>query len=177
MIKATNDGVLSQPITMRGRQQHGHQATKRAMGPAHLQTHATYTAEKDHTASVTDANGGTTTLHMTAWAVTSTSTPIDTESPPLPSSNLCLRNDRQYRLHLAGGVLYYGYTNGVQTEASRYSKDSQARPWQRYHLTLDAWGTPPGSRFRAPQAGTLTWAYRPHPGQLRVCWNNGYLSK
>ena len=180
MIKATNDGVSVTADYDEAGNSTGTKLQKSDGTGLYLQTHATYTAEKDHTASVTDANGGTTTFaYDSLGRNTSTSTPIDTGVTSTTEYSYVSGNDRQYRTsNSAGGVLYYGYTNGVQAEASRYSKDSQARPWQRYHLTLDAWGNTTKIQVQSATGGTPTsWLTGPTLASYEYAGNNGYLSK
>ena len=139
-----------------------------------------YFADQDHTASITDANGGTATFtYDNLGRNTSTTTQIDTDLTSTTNYTYISGNDRQYRTsNSAGGAVYYGYTNGVQTEASRYSKDSQARPWQRYHLTLDAWGNTTKIQVQSGVGGTVTsWLTGPTLASYEYAGNNGYLSK
>ena len=180
MIKATNDNVSVTATYDDAGNSTGTRLQKSDKTGVYLQTSATYTANQDHTASVTDANGGTTTFgYDSLGRNTSTSTPIDTGVTSTTNYTYVSGTDRQYRTsNSAGGVLYYGYTNGVQTEASRYSSNSQARPWQRYHLTLDAWGNTTKIQVQSGTGTTVTsWLTGTTLASYEYAGNNGYLSK
>ena len=180
MIKATNDNVSVTATYDDAVNSTGTRLQKSDKTGVYLQTSATYTANQDHTASVTDANGGTTTFgYDSLGRNTSTSTPIDTGVTSTTSYTYVSGTDRQYRTsNSSGAVLYYGYTNGVQTEASRYSSNSQARPWQRYHLTLDAWGNTTKIQVQSGTGTTVTsWLTGPTLASYEYAGNNGYLSK
>ena len=180
MIKATNDNVSVTATYDDAGNSTGTRLQKSDKTGVYLQTSATYTANQDHTASVTDANGGTTTFgYDSLGRNTSTSTPIDTGVTSTTSYTYVSGTDRQYRTsNSSGAVLYYGYTNGVQTEASRYSKNSQMRPWQRYHLTLDAWGNTTKIQVQSGTGTTVTsWLTGPTLASYEYAGNNGYLSK
>ena len=180
MTKATNDNVSVTATYDGAGNSTGTRLQKSGKAGVYLQTSATYTANQDHTASVTDANGGTTTFgYDSLGRNTSTSTPIDTGVTSTTSYTYVSGTDWQYRTsNSAGGVLYYGYTNGVQTEASRYSSNSQARPWQRYHLTLDAWGNTTKIQVQSGTGTTVTsWLTGPTLASYEYAGNNGYLSK
>lgn len=180
MIKATNDGVSVTADYDEAGNSTGTRLQKSNGTGIYLQTHATYTTDKDHTASVTDANGGTTNFEYDKLGRnTSISTPIDTGVTSTTNYNYVSGNDRQYRTsNSSGAVLYYGYTNGVQTDASRYSENSQTRPWQRYHLTLDPWGNT--TKIQVQSATGITpssWLTGPTLASYEYAGNNGYLSK
>ena len=180
MTKATNDNVSVTATYDGAGNSTGTRLQKSGKAGVYLQTSATYTANQDHTASVTDANGGTTTFgYDSLGRNTSTSTPIDTGVTSTTSYTYVSGTDWQYRTsNSSGAVLYYGYTNGVQTEASRYSSNSQARPWQRYHLTLDAWGNTTKIQVQSGTGTTVTsWLTGPTLASYEYAGNNGYLSK
>lgn len=107
MIKATNDGVSVTADYDEAGNSTGTKLQKSDGTGLYLQTHATYTAEKDHTASVTDANGGTTTFaYDSLGRNTSTSTPIDTGVTSTTEYSYVSGNDRQYGLPIRRAACY-----------------------------------------------------------------------
>ena len=179
MTKATNDNVSVTATYDGAGNSTGTRLQKSGKAGVYLQTSATYTANQDHTASVTDANGGTTTFgYDSLGRNTSTSTPIDTGVTSTTSYTYVSGTDWQYRTsNSSGAVLYYGDTNGVQTEASRYSSNSQARPWQPVSPDFGCiGGTPPRSKSKAALAQRSLlglqappWPAMSMPGITGIC--------
>ena len=109
MTKATNDNVSVTATYDGAGNSTGTRLQKSGKAGVYLQTSATYTANQDHTASVTDANGGTTTFgYDSLGRNTSTSTPIDTGVTSTTSYTYVSGTDWQYRTsNSSGAVLDY----------------------------------------------------------------------
>ncbi len=180
MTKATNDGVSVSATYDEAGNSTGTKLQKSDGTGSYLQTSAAYTADQDHTASVTDANGGKATFGYDALGRnTSVSTQVDTGVTSTTNYTYETGTDRQHSArNSAGGVLYYGYTDGVQTDASRYAANGQASNWQRYHVTADAWGNTTRIQVQGANGTTpASWTEGLTLASYEYARNNGYLDK
>lgn len=188
MTKATNDNVSVTASYDESGNSTGTKLRKKDNTGVYLQTSATYTPNRDHTASVTDANGGqcnytydslgrNTSISNKA-TVNGSDTLVRTNYTYLPNT------DRTNLAYISGEVaLYYGYTNGLLSDVSRKAVSGTTTRWQRYHTSLDVWGNPTEVRVQGSSSASETidgvdnWSTGVALAKYQYAGNNGYLSK
>ena len=179
MIKATNDNVSVTATYDDAGNSTGTRLQKSDKTGVYLQTSATYTANQDHTASVTDANGGTTTLGMTAWGA------IHPPVHPLIPGDfhhqlyLCFRNrpaipDFQFQRCCAILWVY-------QWRPNRGQPLFLQQPGSSVAAVSPDFGCMGNTTKIQVQSGTGTtvtsWLTGPTLASYEYAGNNGYLSK
>ena len=188
MTKATNDNVSVTASYDESGNSTGTKLQKKDGTGVYLQTSATYTPNRDHTASVTDANGGqcgytydslgrNTSISNKA-TVNGSDTLVRTNYTYFPNT------DRAKGSYISGEVaLYYGYTNGLLTDVRRKAVSGATTRWQRYDTSLDVWGNPTEVRVQGSAStseaadGVDGWSTGVALAKYQYAGNNGYLSK
>ena len=190
MTKATNDGVSVTATYDAAGNSTGTKLQKSSGTGVFLKTSSTQTANKDHTATVTDANGGKSTygynslgqnLYLdTAATVNGSNTNVRTSYTYLPNS------DRQSTSYISGHtVLYYSYHNGCLSDVSRKAVSGASTRWQRYHFSSDVWGNSTQVQVQgssssidsAPSIPASAWSSGITLASYQYAGSNGYLSR
>ena len=190
MTKATNDGVSVTATYDAAGNSTGTKLQKSSGTGVFLKTSSTQTADKDHTATVTDANGGKSTygynslgqnLYLdTAATVNGSNTNVRTSYTYLPNS------DRQSTSYISGHtVLYYSYHNGCLSDVSRKAVSGASTRWQRYHFSSDVWGNSTQVQVQgssssidsAPSIPASAWSSGITLASYQYAGSNGYLSR
>ena len=188
MTKATNDNVSVTASYDESGNSTGTKLRKKDNTGVYLQTSATYTPNRDHTASVTDANGGQCNYTYDSLG---RNTSISNKATVNGSDALVRTNytylpntDRTNLAYISGEVaLYYGYTNGLLSDVSRKAVSGTTTRWQRYHTSLDVWGNPTEVRVQGSSSASETidgvdnWSTGVALAKYQYAGNNGYLSK
>ena len=188
MTKATNDGVSVTATYDAAGNSTGTKLQKSSGTGVFLKTSSTQTANKDHTATVTDANGGKSTygynslgqnLYLdTAATVNGSNTNVRTSYTYLPNS------DRQSTSYISGHtVLYYSYHNGCLSDVSRKAVSGASTRWQRYHFSSDVWGNSTQVQVQgssstidsAPSIPASAWSSGITLASYQYAGSNGYL--
>ena len=106
----------------------------------YMQSTVTATPDKNHVASVTDANGDTTSYAYNADGQVTKVTNAAGKATTYTYDSDTLRASSTYREGIAN--IDYGYTNGALTSLDRKTFRDGAAQHQYYYFAYNAWGQP-----------------------------------
>ena len=121
----------------------------------YLKASATATPDKNHTASVTDASGYTTTYAYNSSGQVTRITNAKNQATNYTYDPATLRSKNTYRDGIAN--IGYTYTNGRLTTLDRKTFRSGAEQHQYYYFAYNAWGQPTTTKVGNRTLSTNTY--------------------
>ncbi len=188
MTKATNDGVNLTAVYDTAGNNTSAKLQKGTSG-IYMQSSATYTADKNHPASVTDVNGITTSYTYDGLGRVSTvKTPYVGGTLTVNQQFAAGTNDRVSNTYVSGSIsLSNAYSKGQLSSVMRKSFNGTTPSWQKYLTPTDSWGNVTKVQVQAGNHATLeadvvwqspvtlaSYQYKPNNGPLtKLTYGNG----